>query len=389
MGVQQFVTFSRLESFCEPAEAVAEAMVGTASNAGLRRKAKIARDEQEARAMSPLRALRLATEKTADASFSLVLSVQGIERLLVDHAGLLKMVPDGVLLLLLDGPDGAVGVMTLDAATLAALIEMQTVGQVLARPLRERPLTRTDAAMAAPFVDGILHRMSQHLVDHPDTFWACGYRYGAMIDDRRSLGMALGAPDFHVFRLPLDIADGLRTGEVMLALPQRAAPVVKTNGADTGEISAQLQERVLDAPVRLDAILCRLSLPLSDFGRLAVGDVLPLPSDALREITIEAAGRQLVATGRLGKVDGMRALRLTNPDHRQLPSGGPELSAEAVPPRSAKSPSGAVAPPPAPSMQSPETWPEHDVMRPDPDGSFGAAADDPRPYAFNDGPAAA
>ncbi|OZB16545.1 MAG: hypothetical protein B7X55_07835 [Rhodobacterales bacterium 34-62-10] len=364
-------------------------MVGTASNAGLRRKAKIARDEQEARAMSPLRALRLATEKTADASFSLVLSVQGIERALVDHAGLLKMVPDGVLLLLLDGPDGAVGVMTLDAATLAALIEMQTVGQVLARPLRERPLTRTDAAMAAPLVDGILHRMSQHLLDHPDAYWTCGYRYGAMIDDRRSLGMALGAPDFHVFRLPLDIADGLRSGEVMLALPQRLAPSVTTNGTDAGEISAQLQERVLDAPVRLDAILCRLSLPLSDFGRLAVGDVLPLPSDALREIAIEAAGRQLVATGRLGKVDGMRALRLTNPDHRLTPVGSPDLSAQAAPPRSAKGPSSAVITPQAPNDYSPETRPDHDLKRPDATGSFGAAADDLQPYAFNDGPAAA
>jgi len=35
-------------------------MVGTASNAGLRRKAMIARHEQDARMMSPLRALRLA-----------------------------------------------------------------------------------------------------------------------------------------------------------------------------------------------------------------------------------------------------------------------------------------------------------------------------------------
>lgn len=143
-------------------------MVGTASNAGLRRKAMIARHEQDARMMSPLRALRLAAEKAADESFSLVLSVQPIARSETDHAGLLEQIPDGVLLLLLDGPDGRVGVMTLDAALLAALIEMQTVGQVLARPLRDRPLTRTDAAMAAPLVDGVLLRISQHLADHPD-----------------------------------------------------------------------------------------------------------------------------------------------------------------------------------------------------------------------------
>ena len=297
----------------QPAEAVAEAMVGTASNAGLRRKAMIARHEQDARMMSPLRALRLAAEKAADESFSLVLSVQPIARSETDHAGLLEQIPDGVLLLLLDGPDGRVGVMTLDAALLAALIEMQTVGQVLARPLRDRPLTRTDAAMAAPLVDGVLLRMSQHLADHPDRHWACGYRFGAMIEDRRSLGLALGAPDYHVFRLPLDIADGVRAGELMLALPQHVEPEVPVSDAGQGEVSPHLQLRVLEAPVRLDAVLCRLSLPLADIGRLAVGDVLALPADALRVIAIEGVGRRRVATARLGKLDGMRALCLTLP----------------------------------------------------------------------------
>lgn len=263
--------------------------------------------------MSPLRALRLATEKTADESFSLVLSVQEISRSLVDHAGLLKLIPDGVLLLLLDGPEGAVGVMTLDAAMLAALIEMQTVGQVLARPLRDRPLTRTDAAMAAPLVDGILLRISQHLDAHPDRYWTCGYRFGAMIEDRRSLGMALAAPDYHIFRVPLDIAAGVREGEVILALPQREDPDAQARGADQTQASRHLQARVLDAPVRLDAVLCRLSLPLSDVGRLSVGDLLELPNDAMREIAIEGVGRRRVATARLGKIDGMRALRLTLP----------------------------------------------------------------------------
>ena len=285
--------------------------------------------------MSPARALRLATEKTANASFSLVLTVQGVARTAVDHAGLLGMIPQGVLLLLLDGPDGALGVMTLDAAVLASLIEMQTVGQVSAKSPQARPLTRTDAAMVAPLVDGILHRMSQHLVGHPDGYWACGYRYGAMMDDRRSLGMALTAPDFHLFQLPLDIADGIRSGQVMLALPQRAAPAVPADKAHAGDISVPLQQRVLDAAVRLDAILCRLSLPLSDVGRLSVGDILALPRDALREISIESVGRQPVATAQLGQLDGMRALRLTVPGQMSAATLA-DGAADPSPPRNAQ-----------------------------------------------------
>lgn len=341
--------------------------------------------------MSPSRALRLATEKTADASFSLVLTVQTIERALVDHAGWIKMIPDGVLLLLLDGPDGAVGVMTLDAATLAALIEMQTVGQVSAKPLQARPLTRTDAAMVAPLVDGILHRMSQHLMDHPDSYWACGYRYGAMIDDRRSLGMALAAPDFHVFRLPLDIADGIRSGEVMLALPQRAAPVAQTDPDETGEVSVQLQQRVLDAPVRLDAILCRLSLPLSEVGRLAVGDVLALPKDVLQEIAIEGVGRQHVATARLGRVDGMRALRLTASG--QTPAASENGVAADPSPTHSDAASSLAGRPPAPQM------PAHDLDEappppplsppPPPLAQWSEDAGDPMAYGIDDGHEAA
>ena len=302
--------------------------------------------------MSPARALRLATEKTADASFSLVLTVQSIGREQANHAGLLAMIPDGVLLLLLDGPDGALGVMTLDAAMLAALIEMQTVGQVSAKPPQARPLTRTDAAMVAPLVDGILHRMSQHLVGHPDAYWACGFRYGAMIDDRRSLGMALAAPDFHVFHLPLDIAEGTRSGTVILALPHRTAPAKPEDKRESAEVSVPLQQRVLDAPVRLDAILCRLSLPLCDVGRLAVGDVLALPKDVLRDIAIESVGRQPVATARLGQVDGLRALCLTSPGQTVAPNPV-DIAADTSPPRS----TAPTAPAVSPAAPSPEPAP--------------------------------
>lgn len=338
--------------------------------------------------MSPSRALRLAAEKTADASFSLVMTVQTITRSLVDHGGLLKMIPDGVLLLLLDGPDGAVGVMTLDAATLGALIEMQTVGQVLARPPRDRPLTRTDAAMAAPLVDGVLQRMSQHLADHPDHIWTCGYRYGAMMDDRRSLGMALHAPDFHVFRLPLDIADGLRSGEVLLALPHRNIPALQADAAADAGVSRHLQQRVLDAPVRLDAILCRLSIPLSRIGRLAVGDVMELPTDALREVMIEGVGRQPVATARLGKLDGMRALRLNDPGHLSMASAPADNRDEAAPARSPARSTGGVATvhTDAVGLQAAPTLTDEKGVAPP---SHDTAAQMPFSYAINDGPEAA
>lgn len=130
-----------------------------------------------------------------------------------------------------------------------------------------------------------------------------------------------------------------------------------------------LQQRVLDAPIRLDAILCRLSLPLSDMGRLAVGDVLALPKDVLREIAIESVGRQPVATARLGQVDGMRALRLTMPGHKPVPHPV-EASADPAPP-----PVAPTAPPPPVPTPTLDQWNED--------------AGDPMRYGSNDGHAAA
>jgi len=272
----------------------------------------MARDEHQSRAMSPQRALRLALEKTADEDLSLALTAASCERSKTDHAGLIAMIPDAMLLILIDGPEGATGVMAMDGAVLASLIEVQTMGQVLPRQAPARPVTRTDAALAAPLVDGVLTRVTGHLAEHPDCYWTCGYRFGAMIEDRRSLGLALTAPDcpyYNVFRLPLDIGPGIRMGEVLVALPLLPDPAVAAV-PEPADPSHQLQDRVLAAPARLDAVLCRLHLPLSAIRALAAGDVLALPPDAMREVSIEVAGARRLATARLGKLDGLRALRL-------------------------------------------------------------------------------
>jgi flagellar motor switch protein FliM len=287
-------------------------MVGTASNAGLRLKARNARDGQDARVMSPARALRLAVEKAADEDFSIALRVGAIGRSLEDHGSLLEMIADGGLLLLLDGPSGALGLMTVDTATLTSLIEIQTTGKITSRPVQSRAVTRTDAVLVAPLVDGILRRTAQHLGDHPDSHWTRGFRFGAMIEDRRSLGLALLAPDYHVLQIPLEIGQGARTGELVLALPVPERPAEQMAKVEQVKVSPEFQARVMDAPARLQAILCRLSLPLSQMGQLSTGTLLPLPPDVLRDISLEAGGRA-VAKAQLGKLHGMRALRVKMP----------------------------------------------------------------------------
>ena len=262
--------------------------------------------------MSPARALRLAIEKAADEDFSIAVRVGSIGRSLEDHGSLLEMVADEGLLLLLDGPSGALGLAAVDAATVTSLIEMQMTGQITSRPVSPRALTRTDAVLVAPLVDSVLRRAAQHLADHPDGYWTRGYRFGAMIEDRRGLGLALVAPDYHVFQIPLDIGQGARMGELVLALPVCERPADQIAKVEQVKVSPEFQARVMDAPARLQAILCRLSLPLSQMGQLCAGTVLPLSPDVLGDISLEAGGR-VVAKAQLGKLQGMRALRVKMP----------------------------------------------------------------------------
>ena len=277
--------------------------------------------------MSVARALRLAAEKTADEDMQMALAVSGVQRSERDQAALLGMIPQDMLLLLLDGPKGARGAAMLDAGIMASLIEVQTTGQVQARAAAPRKATRIDAAMAAPLVDGLLHRAAGYLADHSDGAWTSGYRFGAMMEDVRGLGLALSAADYHVFRLTLDIGPGMRAGEVILALPCPVASAEPSDAAEKAAATQQFQDRVLAAPVRLDAVLCRLTLPLSELSLIKAGDVLPLNIDALRDITVETVGHRPVATARLGRLDGQRALRITLAGQARAVQGEPPPAA--------------------------------------------------------------
>lgn len=285
-------------------------MTGSASHASLRRKARLARDEHDARSMSVTRALRLAMEKAADDDLAMPVAADGLQHRTMDHGALVESIAQDRLLVLLDGPQGARGAAVLDMALIVSLIEAQTMGQVQKRTAAARAFTRTDAAMAAPLLDCVLGRLAAQLSDHADSVWTSGFRFGAMMEDRRSLGLALSAPDYHVFTLDLDIGPGARRSQMVLALP--LAGKMAKPGDDPAQIRAQqaFQGRIFEAPMRLDAVLARLSLPLERISQLRAGDLLPLPLDALRALTLEGPGRQAVATAQLGQRDGMRALRL-------------------------------------------------------------------------------
>ncbi|RII37799.1 FliM/FliN family flagellar motor switch protein [Pseudooceanicola sediminis] len=286
-------------------------MVNGNSNAVLRRKAVAAREVYQARAMSPEKALRLALSKSADDLLDLPLVVMSTEYEFIAAEALSAMLSDEELLMLLDGHGGTAGAVSLDLQATSALVEQSTMGRVSPLAADPRATTATDAALVAPLLDDVLLRAAMMLEGDPAADWLTGYCFGVRIENKRLLGLALRATDFHVFRIQIDLA-GLKQGRILLALPDREAipdEAALQEGADRDR--SNISAAVMSAPAVIDAVLHRLSMPLAQVTRLKPGDMIPISREALSSTRLETGRGQCLGKVRLGQVNGFRAVRLT------------------------------------------------------------------------------
>jgi flagellar motor switch protein FliM len=297
-------------------------------NSVLRRKASAAREQWQARAMTPAKALRLSLARAADDLWDLALAATGIALAEETAEAMLESLSDDGLICLLDGPEGAVGAMLIDFPLVAGLIEAQTMGRVSPQVPETRRSTRTDAAMIAPLIDDSLGRFDAMLDEVGVAPWSRGYRFGSMMESVRMLSLALKATDFHVFRFSIDLA-AKREGEAVLIMPVPEVVVADVPDAQAG--ANRLEAQVLSAPAELDAVLFRMTVPLSAISQLKPGECLPIPRDALADTALESRTHHRVATSRLGQINGMRAVRLNLPNvmPASSPASGPAAAEEA------------------------------------------------------------
>lgn len=276
----------------------------------LRRKATAAREVRQARAMTVARALRIALARAADDVTGTALAVATVAEDDTTTDGVVEGLADGELILLLDGPDGAAGAMSLSFAVASGLVEAQTTGRVGQRPPDPRPPTRTDAAILSPLVDTMMTRLEQAMGEHEAPVPLAGYRFGAMMENARLLGLSLDAPEYRRFELKVDL-EGLRQGRIVLVLPSKLPEAAPPSVADPLAPDRADNPVLNDLPVQINAVLCRFSLTVDQLRRLAPGDTFPVPRNAIARSRLEAEPGVPLAEGRLGQLDGYRAIRLT------------------------------------------------------------------------------
>ncbi|QGX98478.1 FliM/FliN family flagellar motor switch protein [Roseovarius faecimaris] len=284
----------------------------------IHKKARVAREDFDARAMSPAKALRLAFAQAAEERLDMAFTVTMLEQTKVSTAALVEELSDDALLILLDGAEGARGAAILDTQVVAALIEMQVTGAVREGEARARLYTRTDAAMMAPLLDAGLAGADALLEAEQEGYAGGHFRFGDKVEDARVLSLALQGREFDLFRMTVSIGNGAKSGMLSLALPVRPVPSARATGglSSPSRPASSLKTLAMEAPVTLNAVLSRMRRPLNEICALQPGMLLPVSPDAIAQAELVVRPRYLVAEGRLGQLGGMRAIRIRVKDEQ-------------------------------------------------------------------------
>lgn len=283
-------------------------MSETLATSILKRKAVDGRTEHQARAMSPNKALRLGMALAAEKGMDLALDVTDVRHCQLPHRALEATLDNESLLVLLEGQNGEPGAMAMDMQVMAGLVEFQTLGQVIPKPVSDRVPTKVDAALITPFLEDALMRYTRLLAEEGEApYWLQHYKFGAMMMDTRTLSLAMSAQDYHMFVLDVKLERGKKSGTMALIFPD--IQILLDEPEEDSETAAEkFQNGVKEASTILTAVVGKISLPISTIQSLQVGETLPLPEEAMQNATLEALSGEEVAEVRIGQLNGMRAV---------------------------------------------------------------------------------
>jgi len=320
----------------------------------MRRKAGAGRPPPDIGRASAASVLSTAFAQSGEDVAGLIAAVTGVEETRTVVLPFSQAVPEHALLSLVEGPAGGLGVVVADGQMLGTLIEIQTTGRVTSAPLAARPATRTDAILAADFIDRVLELFETGASEAglPVAPAITGYRYAMALGDTRAMLMTLPEINYRLFRVSVDLGQGARTGKMELLFPYDAPRAASSGAVETWQET--LAGAVCVAQASMDAVVTGLNMTFQSVASFEVGTRVRLPADALSRIVLRGEGGRPVSSGRLGQVEGFRAVRISPPvaqgecDPQPAPGtpGAPGADLADIPPLGAMPDAGFPADPP-------------------------------------------
>ncbi len=275
----------------------------------LRRKAGVGRPPPEIVAMSPEKAMKLAFGRAGRGVPGLGLRMTGYAMERTALSTLPGLLPERALMTTLARADGAKGVLVLDPGMIGALIEAETMGRVNAGEPAERAPTRIDAVIVGSFFDQALSLFDEVAADLSIAGAVTGFRSGDLLPSVAAMTLVIEDRPLRLFRLGFDFADGKRQGQALLAMPFEP-PRRADEGSDGGAFNREVEAMVMGTRAEVHAVLLRMALPLDAVARWEPGSLVPLARDVLAQVRLEDIDGKPLGGGRLGQMNGMRAVRI-------------------------------------------------------------------------------
>lgn len=262
------------------------------------------------------RGLPLIFARAAEDCFALPLLVTALSSKPLRIEDIQQALPDTGLYMLLEGPNGATGALTVDLATVCAVLEHLTMGRVLGRaPDATRAPTAVDAALVSSVFDALLQASDDTFAQNGVSDWPADHRFGSRVEDARTLMLSLAEKGFTVFDITLSLGAANVAGNAQLILPNAEIAQKDEHSAEAlAAKAAVFRENVMLAPAELTAVLHRITVTLDQLGALKVGDTLEIPLSALQNCTLEMQMNETMAQAALGQINGLRAVRLALPN---------------------------------------------------------------------------
>lgn len=224
----------------------------------------------------------------------------------------------------LQSTEGDQGVVAADASIVDAVTSLRTTGILPKADAEDTDKTATtiQAVLMRPFLTTFLLSWaaaafsSRTRRDKGTGGLITGYSIGNPVANPRTLLLSMPLGEMIRFTIMLELG-GRIAGEVLLAFPVRriepAIPLLSDAGKharETPEWTQNYRNAVLESPAALTAILHRMPISLDEINALREGSIVVLPTQCLENVMLEPKGSGPQLRGRLGQINGSRALRL-------------------------------------------------------------------------------
>ena len=288
--------------------------------------------------------LNLAFGKLARHLFDVDATIEGAQTGEYTLSSVLDSAPDPGLLIVIDTPEGAKGLLSLDGLMVNALVELMTGASERSVFKRARVPTQIDIALCQEFCIELLSGFSGECAKAaPDGEFA-SLTWVDTETEAKKLAFVLENIPMGTVSGQASFQNGLRGGAISLTLPlsiwggrKKPKPGKKDN-----LWGSSLMANVMSAPLKLRADLETISLPLEDAMALCVGDVLEISPFSLSDISLVAGNGVEVFTGRLGQDNGKKAISINSADFTETGEIQPSLNTSDMANAAATSPENPI-----------------------------------------------